>query len=83
MSAFAWEGLERSPCRARRSRPPRRVAAGRRTLDSLIDIRMDVPLLMVDTSDGDQPGIGDIPAFITQPAGSSAFLLWQRLGAVE
>jgi predicted kinase len=46
------------------------VAAGRHTLDAFDDIRMDVPLLTVDTSDGYRPGIGDITAFVTATAPS-------------
>ncbi|MFI0420748.1 AAA family ATPase [Spongiactinospora sp. 9N601] len=47
------------------------IAAGRHSLDDFVDIRMDVPLLTVDTSDGYQPGIGDIAAFVTQPTTSA------------
>ncbi|WP_055410877.1 AAA family ATPase [Frankia sp. ACN1ag] len=43
------------------------IAVGRRSLDDFIDIRLDVPRLTVDTSDGYHPGLDTIIAFLTRP----------------
>ncbi|GGK81881.1 hypothetical protein Sme01_62680 [Sphaerisporangium melleum] len=48
------------------------IAAGRHTIDSWVPIAMDLPTLIVDTSDGYHPAIPDIVKFIGQPAGATA-----------
>jgi len=48
------------------------LAAGRHTIDSWVPIAMDLPTLIVDTSDGYHPAIPDIVEFIGRPAGDTA-----------
>ena len=40
------------------------LASGERSLDAYVPLSLDVPTLTVDTSDGYQPGIEDIAAFV-------------------
>ncbi|KPM53258.1 hypothetical protein ACG83_27645 [Frankia sp. R43] len=44
------------------------IAAGRHALDAFADIRLDLPRLTVDTSDGYHPGPEAITAFLTKTA---------------
>jgi predicted kinase len=44
------------------------IAVGQHSLDAFVDIRLDLPRLTVDTSDGYHPGLEAITAFIAQPA---------------
>ncbi|WP_377267014.1 AAA family ATPase [Peterkaempfera sp. SMS 1(5)a] len=48
------------------------VAAGEHSLDSFAPISLDVPTLVVDTSDGYRPGMSDIAAFAgaAEPSGA-------------
>lgn len=48
------------------------IANGDRPLESWVPISLDVPTLVVDTSDGYDPGIEEIVSFAGQPATSSA-----------
>lgn len=44
------------------------IRNGERPLESWVPIAMDVPTLLVDTSDGYGPGLGEIVAFAGRPA---------------
>ncbi|ABW09864.1 conserved hypothetical protein [Parafrankia sp. EAN1pec] len=44
------------------------LAAGRHSLDSFVDIRLNLPRLTVDTRDGYRPALETIAAFVAQPA---------------
>ncbi|MEV4670164.1 MULTISPECIES: AAA family ATPase [Actinomadura] len=44
------------------------IAAGRHSLDSYVPLRMDLPTLIVDTSDGYRPALADIAAFARRAA---------------
>ncbi|MEV5831557.1 AAA family ATPase [Spirillospora sp. NPDC052242] len=46
------------------------IAAGQHSLDSWVPIRMEVPTLIVDTTDGHEPAVSDIAAFVAGPTGS-------------
>jgi predicted kinase len=48
------------------------IAAGQHTIDSFVHVTLDVPTLIVHTSDGYRPSIPDIVNFVRQPAKDGA-----------
>ncbi|MFI1799383.1 AAA family ATPase [Streptomyces sp. NPDC020379] len=44
------------------------IASGEHSLESFVPISLDVPTLVVDTSDGYHPGLADIASFAREPA---------------